>query len=258
MRQFVKEVDPEEYNSIFNVEKRHWYNRGKREIVRHWLDKAGALRKEASLLDCGAGSGFFAMECNHRCRALAMDHHPVALERMRELLPADQVIKGSAESIPLEAASVDAVTALDVLEHVKEDARAAAEIRRVLKPGGLLVATVPALMSLWSDWDVSLGHYRRYHHKELLQLFSGGGWDIAHWNYLNVAALPAIYLIRKWRAIKAGGGTRPPPAGQRAEEQLLPAFINQLLYWAFVWPGCQPWIRFPCGVSLLLAARKKH
>lgn len=56
----------------------------------------------------------------------------------------------------------DLITALDVVEHIEQDAWAVAEMVRMLKPGGRLLMTVPAFMSLWDHHDEINHHFRRY------------------------------------------------------------------------------------------------
>ena len=70
-------------------------------------------------------------------------------------------------STPPASATIDIVTAMDVLEHTDDDLAALRELRRVCKPGGLLLATVPAYGFLWSEHDEALKHRRRYTAHEL-------------------------------------------------------------------------------------------
>ena len=87
------------------------------------------------MLDLGAGTGKLTAEL------LALGHDVVAiepLEPMRARIPAEaEALDGSAESIPLEDASVDAVTVGQAF-HWFDQAAALAEIERVLRPGGSL------------------------------------------------------------------------------------------------------------------------
>lgn len=77
--------------------------------------------------------------------------------------------------LPFRDASVDAVLALEVLEHVEEDRRLIAEMARVLRPGGLAVVSVPLRMALWSATDDSCAHVRRYETEELMAKLREGG-----------------------------------------------------------------------------------
>ncbi len=75
------------------------------------------------------------------------------------------------EQMALRKESFDLVTALDVLEHVKDDKGAIQELYRILKPGGILLLSVPHRMKFYSYQDMIIGHYRRYELKGLVNLF---------------------------------------------------------------------------------------
>lgn len=239
---------PEEYTNLDRVEREHWYYVGKRQIVNYWLNTSGAIRPSSKLLDCGAGTGAFASEMQGKLQVAAMDDHQESLDILRQRLPQDAVIEGNCTEIPLPSESFNAVTALDVLEHIPDDSQAAKELIRVLAPNGTLVVTVPAMMSLWSDWDVSLHHQRRYTKKTLLSLFAALPVTVEHCSYINVAVMPLVWLARKAR--KLGIGTT-----SRAEDQIPPELVNNALLSAFVGLGCSRF-NFPFGVGLLLVARK--
>ncbi len=241
-------MSPEEYANLERVEREHWYYVGKRRIVRHWLRESATIGPQSKLLDCGAGTGAFVAEMQRELQCTAMDDHKESLDILRQRLRQGAVIEGTCTEVPLASDVFDAVTALDVLEHVVDDDKAAAELVRVLAPGGTLVVTVPAMMSLWSDWDVSLHHQRRYHKKSLLDLFTTLPVKIEHCSYINVVAMPLVWLARKARAL--GFGT-----SSRAEDRIPSRPINLALLSSFVALGCSR-ISFPFGVGLLLVARK--
>jgi SAM-dependent methyltransferase len=241
-------MEPSEYENLGRVERRHWYYDGKRRIVRSWIDRLRPLQAEDTLLDFGAGTGCFAAGMERRCRVFVLDSYPESLAKLRRSFPTERVLEPSADGrIPLADASVDCVTALDVLEHLEGDAAAVAEFRRVLRLGGLAVVTVPASMRLWSDWDVSLRHWRRYDRASLTALF-GAGWAVEHVAYMNSLAFPLVWLLRRRRSTAM--------SGPRAEDRLPPVWINALLRWQFVAQGRCRLCRVPFGVGLLLVARK--
>jgi len=63
-------------------------------------------------------------------------------------------LQGSITELEFEDNSFDLVCAFDVIEHVEDDSKAASEMLRVCKKDGLVFATVPAFMLLWSEHDV--------------------------------------------------------------------------------------------------------
>jgi SAM-dependent methyltransferase len=61
----------------------------------------------------------------------------------------------------------DCVMAFEVLEHIENDRDALMQWRKWLKPGGVLLLSVPAHMRQWTASDERAGHYRRYERKAL-------------------------------------------------------------------------------------------
>ena len=194
-------MNPEEYSNLAKVEQRHWFYAGKREIVRYWINRCHPLKLTDRLADCGAGTGIFVEEMRARCQVMALDDFDESLQLLCARLGKDCVLKGSCTALPLADNSVDVLTALDVIEHVEDDQASVGEFLRVLQPGGIAVITVPALMALWSDWDVTLRHYRRYNASTLRKIIPDG-FEILHLDYVNVAVLPVVFLVRKFRALK--------------------------------------------------------
>jgi SAM-dependent methyltransferase len=89
------------------------------------------------------------------------------------------------------------VTAFDILEHINEDYLAAAEIARVLKPGGTALIAVPCDMALWSAHDDEVGHVRRYTRAELVNLVQKAELTVDEvWSW-NVLLRPVVALRRK-------------------------------------------------------------
>jgi len=241
-------VNPEEYLSLSRVEDRHWFYQAKREIARYWLNRCGPVKPDSLLVDCGAGTGRFAEEMSSFCNVLAIDDHAESLEIAQSKLGAEHVRSGSCTSLPLPDQSADFVTALDVLEHVCDDSIAVAEIARILKNNGVAVITVPALSQLWSDWDVALQHFRRYNRKSLKATLSHPQLRLTHMDYINVFALPAIWLARTVQKVRQ--------RALRFEDQIPPAPLNVLLRALMRIPACQTWLRFPAGVGLLAVVQK--
>ena len=190
---------------------------------------------------------------SQECRVLGIDDYEESLAMARPRLQAvgGDVVRSKLDKIPLEDQCATVVTALDVLEHLDDDCAAIGELTRILRPGGLLVITVPALQFLWSDWDVSLHHRRRYHQEQLRERLALPELELLRCTYFNSMALLPVLMVRAWRKM------RPPREGSlRAEDQLPSPWLNQALYHSMVQPACCAWFRPPIGVSLLAVARK--
>jgi SAM-dependent methyltransferase len=97
------------------------------------------------VLDLGAGDGSFAAELERAgCAVVAVDVAEEALRRARARVPGlDARAAAEGAPLPLEEDSVDVVWAGEVLEHVADVAGLLADVRRVLRWGGTLLATTP-------------------------------------------------------------------------------------------------------------------
>ena len=237
-----------EYARLARVEADHWYYAGKRRLVRALLARARPIGREDLLLDCGAGTGRFAAEMQAHCRVLVLDDHEQALRLLRERFRPEQIFALAGDRVPLPEGALDVVTALDVLEHTPDDAAVVREFHRLLKPGGVVAVTVPAIMALWSDWDVALHHHRRYTRPQLRALFPEAHWEVDYVNYTNVPVLPVVWLIRRYRRL-----LRLPDG---LDDRPLPRWLNGLLRAQFVGLALAR-VPMPFGVSLVLLARRR-
>lgn len=247
-------MDAAEYANLERIEREHWYYTGKRELVQRWISRLRPSGGRARALDCGAGTGRFALELAREHDVWVLDDHEESLRLLRERFAVDRVLSLAGDRVPLPDGSLDLVTALDVLEHTPDDAAVVRGFHRLLVPGGLAVVTVPASMALWSDWDVSLHHFRRYDRAGLRALFPSQSWEIEYVNYTNVPAYPAVWVLRRWR--KWFPAPTEAPGGGRAEDRVPAPWLNSLLRRVFVEMAF--WrLPLPFGVSLLLVARRR-
>ena len=108
-------MNASEYANLDRIEQQHWYYAGKRELVRRWLSRVRPPAPADTLLDCGAGTGRFALEMQRHCQVLVLDDHEEALRLLRGRFRAEQVLSLSGDAVPLPSNSIEYVTALDVL-----------------------------------------------------------------------------------------------------------------------------------------------
>jgi SAM-dependent methyltransferase len=125
--------------------------------------------RPVDLLDIGAGDGFVGSELLDRLpdgsSVLCVDE-AYTDEHIASLRGTAPQRLGFARACP--ERTFDALVLLDVLEHVADDRGFLADLAaRRLRPGGLLLASVPAHRALYTQHDVALGHYRRYSAHEL-------------------------------------------------------------------------------------------
>ncbi len=90
---------------------------------------------------------------------------------------------------------VDSVVSVNVLEHVRDDIGELTMMRRALRPGGHLCLWVPALPVLYSRFDRTLGHYRRYRKQNLVQKLERVGFVPVHVAYRDVVGMLAWFVV---------------------------------------------------------------
>ncbi|HXB59735.1 MAG TPA: hypothetical protein VNU95_09230, partial [Candidatus Acidoferrales bacterium] len=98
-----------------------------------------------------------------------------------------------------------------------------------------------------------LRHFRRYSKSSLLKIIPSE-FEILHTNYINVAVLPIVLAVRKWRGLKNRLGMK---TDVRSEDKIPAPWLNSMLGSIFVKPACQSAIPFPAGVGLITVLRKK-
>lgn len=130
------------------------------------------IPKQSTFLDVGCGAGYSLMKAftEFECEVQGIDPEPGAhgVGRFTDGLWKERpIIKGSAEQLPFPDESFDVVYSSHVLEHVKSEEHALQEMKRVLKPNGLLIIGMPtsamswnALISVWLfTTHISLYHF---------------------------------------------------------------------------------------------------
>jgi SAM-dependent methyltransferase len=151
----------------------------------------------------------------------------------------------------------DVVVSCDVIEHIEAHEQAMGEMARVLKPGGILVLTVPAHRWLWTAHDEALDHVRRYETAELRALIESARLEVELYSKAVAIAMPAILGAVAYRRLlrRLTGGD-----GERAEQTALfklPRPLNRMLIWML---DMEAWLMrylsLPVGASLVAVARK--
>lgn len=108
--------------------------------------------KNAKILDFGAGSGAFLQAIHKKGygHLFACDIDDYLADQFRPLLKDFQELDASYHKFKWQSASFDVVTAWEVFEHLENPHNAIREIRRILKPGGLLIFSVPNIFHIVS------------------------------------------------------------------------------------------------------------
>ncbi len=226
------------------VEDYHWWYRGRRNVVGSVLATL-PLPTPARSLDagCGGGASLPGLAALGTVVGLEPSAHALAAARERAV---GTVVEGVVESIPFEDGEFDLAIALDVIEHLEDDRAGFRELRRAVRPGGFLVATVPAYPRLFGPHDVVNEHRRRYLRHTLIEAAAPEGWLPLSVTHFNSVLLPAAAL----RRIR----DRRRPAGHtRSDFERTPPWLNGPLEWPLRLEAraIAAGVRLPAGLSIL-------
>jgi len=217
-------MDERELNSLLELDDRHWWYRGRRRVIRGELDRL-PLAAASRVLDAGCGSGRTLDELQDYGDVYGIELDPKAAELARSR-GRGEVQVGRLEQLPWDDGFFDLITCLDVIEHTADDRVALLEVRRVCKPGGFLVVTVPAYQALWSLHDVVNHHYRRYTRDMLRRAATGAGWRVQRMSSFNSLLLgpAAAFRLLQRRQLR-----RPHHDDYTPELTLGPTWLNTVL-----------------------------
>ena len=199
------------YQEMFELERTHWWFAAKHRIVLEVLrrfappESAGAARRQIADIGCGCGRMLELMANSYD--AVGMDASPIAVEFSRQR--GVKVVEGKLpDPLGLPEHSFDAVTMLDVLEHLDDDVACARSVARLLKPQGILLLTVPAHQWLFGPHDTAHHHRRRYSRWQLRQVLQQAGLHVRFVTYCNTILFP-LALAQRAAALLASGNQAP-------------------------------------------------
>lgn len=128
----------------------HWWFQGRKDLIARLLADRGV--DSGVFVDLGAGAE----------SVLPVGVSVVKMDVVRPDGIDGWFVQGSAEQLPFASNAFDGAGAFDLLEHLERPVQCLREVARIVRPGGLVLVTVPAYQRLWSPHDDLVGHKRRY------------------------------------------------------------------------------------------------
>ncbi len=201
------------FSSVLD-QSRHWYYAYKTKFIRQLLRRQLASRKVSSgldyalsyelsgsligsspslkALDIGAGNGIISRSIGH-----TLDGTSLSWDLVDSEYPADQVDARFSlyREIPPDTC-YDLIIAIDVVEHIQDDAAFIEMLLRHLNSEGLIMICVPAFQFLFGPHDIFLGHYRRYTLSSVTSLLDSDKVKMLNSGYLYVLPFPLVALNR--------------------------------------------------------------
>jgi len=168
------------------------YARAKYDLTLRWLRPL--LTDDTLLYNIGAGSGYFNHLASERVKAVVgCEPDLAAFARATESsMPANcQLLQADLRAFSQNRAPADIVVMHDVLEHIENDQQAVQDLRSLVRQGGRVILSVPALAMLFGRHDIELGHYRRYSKRSLRKILEPS-FKIRRLRYFGMASIPIV------------------------------------------------------------------
>ncbi len=244
----------EHQQRYYELGQSYWWLAGKYRIIADVVERRFRPRSNGRprILDLGCGPG-------NLLDYLAPHGDPFGSDFSQDALQFcagrgfKRLFRADFHHLPLRAESLDLITCIDVLEHLSDDRGAIGELVRVLRPGGLLVVSVPAFMFLWGDHDTMYGHHRRYTTGQIRERFEAAGLRVHKLSYFEPLFLLPLLVYRNLKKIF----TRGKALEQRDDFVKLPVFVNAALCRLIAAERfALRYLDFPFGVTLLAVASK--
>jgi SAM-dependent methyltransferase len=181
--------------ACFSVEDDSFWFRHRNNCIVSAINSYPPINNEM-IFDIGGGNGFVSL-------GLASAGFDVALlepgptgaynAKKRGL---KNVICATTDTAKFKRHSLPAVGLFDVIEHIEDDLTFLKSLKELVKQGGYLYATVPSYPFLWSEEDISAGHYRRYTLRGISKVIQSAGFHIEFSSYIfRFLPLP-VFLLR--------------------------------------------------------------
>jgi SAM-dependent methyltransferase len=199
------------------------------------------------VLEVGAGIGTFSerLLATGARELLLIEPEEACVSTLEARFGADPRVTVRAERLP-DAPSLrdrdghfDFALSQNVLEHIEDDEAAMAAMARAVRPGGRVMALVPAHPRLYGAIDQAFGHHRRYTRERLRAITEAAGLEVDRLYSFNALGLLG------WWAKKRTGARQIGSSPLRAYEALLRA-----------WAPIERRVDLPAGLSVIVHARK--
>lgn len=241
--------------ATYRAQAEHFWFRGFRRFVMPALARAADGRGGLRLLDCGCGTGVNLPLLDRHGRAFGFDLTWLGLQFARAHGHL-RIARADVTQIPFGSDQFDVVTSFDVLQSLtrQQAAAALAEMRRVLRRGGVLVLNVAALEILRGNHSVLAEEVHRYGRRDLRTTVEQAGFEVERLTFTHFSLFLLVLAVRSAQRLV---GLKP--AHEAGAEIMVPAApVNAALSGLLALEAAVlRHVDLPIGSSLLCFARKR-
>jgi SAM-dependent methyltransferase len=193
-------MDLKETDILGDKISQHWYYRSKAKAMTKLLGE----NQSSTILDVGAGSGFFSRHLLSNSVAEEAWCVDISYEDDSDTLEVGKPVhfRRSIEQI-----DADLVLLMDVLEHVDDDVGFLNHYVNKVPRGARFLISVPAFQFLWSGHDVFLDHKRRYQLDQIEDVTRHAGLTVLRGAYYFGGVFPIAAAIRLYERRSTEGNT---------------------------------------------------
>ncbi len=192
-------MNEEQFRLHAQIEDQHWWFVARRQILRRLIEQLVPPSPKANLIDVGCGTGGNLGTLADAYNCLGIDTSTEAIHWASQRFPQVRFVQGLApEDIADAMRTADLVMLNDVLEHVDDDVGLLESLVSAMRPGAHLLLTVPSDRQLWSEHDVSFGHYRRYTMPRLQRVWQDLAVDVRLCSHFNSRLYLPVRAVRTW------------------------------------------------------------
>jgi hypothetical protein len=185
----------------FSTKNNHFWMRARfNELIKIFKYKSIKIGKNEKILDVGAGKGFFARQLFDKftLKIDLNDFKKVLSKKNIYKYKCKKIYHGNFLKVKFRK-KYDKIFLLDVIEHLnnKDLNYFFLKINDILNNDGLVIINVPSLSFLYSKYDRAVGHYKRYHVNDFVDLSNKFQFKIINVTYWGLFYIP-ILLLRKF------------------------------------------------------------
>jgi ubiquinone/menaquinone biosynthesis C-methylase UbiE len=242
-----------EYKRNYELEQSYWWFVGVRAMVASLLALGVNKKNLGKVLDVGCGTGVLLDQlqtCSEE--VFGVDISQEAL-RYCSLRGHKKLLLSDASTMPFSSEYFDVITGIGIIEHLDDDHAFLVEMKRLLKPNGVMVLLTSSFPYLWSMHDTANEHKRRYYLRSLNRQINEIGFETIRFSHLNFFLFPLIAPMLWSHRLLYGVEAEHPQRILPTPPRVINAVLTQLLIFEAT---LMRWLRLPWGISMIGVFRR--